>query len=84
LRDTSCLIVDVHMPRMTGTELHSRLVGSGYNIPTVLITAYPDDSARARALDQGVVGYLTKPIDEKVLLGCIELALQRAKSDEDP
>ena len=43
---TSCLIVDVHMPRMTGTELHSRLVGSGYDIPTILITAYPDDSAR--------------------------------------
>ncbi|MET4489851.1 response regulator [Bradyrhizobium sp. LA7.1] len=84
LRDSSCLIVDVHMPRMTGTELHSRLVGSGYNIPTVLITAYPDDSARARALDQGVVGYLTKPIDEKVLLGCIESALRRAKSDENP
>ena len=72
LRDSSCLIVDVHMPRMTGTELHSRLVGSGYNIPNdFLITAYPDDSARTRALDQGVVGYLTKPIDEKVLVGCV-------------
>jgi FixJ family two-component response regulator len=84
VRHTSCLIVDVHMPRMTGTELHSRLVGSGYEIPTILITAYPDDSARARALGQGVVGYLTKPVDEKVLLGCVELALQRAKSDENP
>ena len=84
VRHTSCLIVDVQMPRMTGTELHSRLVGSGYDIPTILITAYPDDSARARALGQGVVGYLTKPIDEEVLLGCVELALQRAKSDENP
>jgi FixJ family two-component response regulator len=84
IRHTSCLIVDVHMPRMTGTELHSRLVGTGYDIPTILITAYPDDSARARALGQGVVGYLTKPIDEDVLLGCVESALQRAKSDENP
>jgi FixJ family two-component response regulator len=84
VRHTSCLIVDVHMPRMTGTELHSRLVGSGYDIPTILITAYPDDSARARALGQGVVGYLTKPIDEEVLLGCVESALQRAKSDQNP
>ncbi|OKO73047.1 response regulator [Bradyrhizobium sp. AS23.2] len=83
-RHTSCLIVDVHMPRMTGIELHSRLVGSGYDIPTILITAYPDDSARARALGRGVVGYLTKPIDEKVLLGYVESALQRAKSDENP
>ena len=84
VRHTSCLIVDVHMPRMTGTELHSRLVGSGYNIPTILITAYPDDGARARALSQGVVGYLAKPIDEEILLGCVESALQRAKSDENP
>jgi FixJ family two-component response regulator len=84
VRHTSCLIVDVHMPRMTGTELHSRLVGSGYDIPTILITAYPDDSARTRALGQGVVGYLTKPIDEEALLGCVESALQRAKSDENP
>jgi len=78
VRHNSCLIADVHMPRMTGTELHSHLVGSGYDIPTILITAYPDDSARARALGQGVVGYLTKPIDEEVLLGCVESALQRA------
>ncbi len=84
VRHTSCLIVDVHMPRMTGTELHSRLVGSGYDIPTILITAYPDDGARARALGQGVVGYLAKPIDEEVLLGCVESALQRAKSDKNP
>ncbi|MBR0750416.1 response regulator [Bradyrhizobium japonicum] len=81
---TSCLIVDVHMPRMTGTELHSRLVGSGYDIPTILITAYPDDSARARALGRGVVCYLTKPIDEEVLLACVESALRRGKSDESP
>ncbi|WP_407176326.1 response regulator transcription factor [Bradyrhizobium sp. STM 3562] len=84
VRHTSCLIVDVHMPRMTGTELHSRLVGSGYDIPTILITAYLDDGARTRALGQGVVGYLTKPIDEEILLGCVESALQRAKSDENP
>lgn len=84
VRHTSCLIVDVHMPRMTGPELHSRLVGSGYDIPTILITAYPDDSARTRVLGQGVVGYLTKPIDEEVLLGCVQSALQRAKSDENP
>ena len=84
VRHTSCLIVDFHMPRMTGTELHSHLVGTGYDIPTILITAYPDDSARARALGQGIVGYLTKPVDEEVLLGCVESALLRAKSDENP
>jgi CheY-like chemotaxis protein len=40
IRNTSCLIVDAHMPRMTGIELHRRLVESGYAIPTILISGY--------------------------------------------
>ena len=82
VRDTSCLIVDVHMPRMTGIELHRRLVESGYAIPTILITAYPDDSVRARALADGVVCYLTKPCDEDALLGCVWTALERTEPGE--
>jgi FixJ family two-component response regulator len=82
VRDTSCLIADVHMPRMTGIELHRRLVESGYAIPTILITAYPDDSVRARALADGVICYLTKPCDEDALLGCVSSALERAKPGE--
>jgi len=83
VRDTSCLIADVHMPRMTGVELHSRLVESGYAIPMILITAYPDDKVRARALTDGVIGYLSKPCDEDALLGCVWSALERAKPAED-
>ncbi|WP_298885412.1 response regulator [uncultured Bradyrhizobium sp.] len=75
----SCLIVDVHMPQMTGVELHSFLTGSGYDLPTILITAYPDDSARVQALRQGVVCYLAKPIYDEDLLGCVQSALQRSK-----
>jgi FixJ family two-component response regulator len=80
---TSCLITDVHMPRMTGTELHSHLVGSGYGIPTILITAYPDDSARTQALAQGVVCYLSKPLDVEALLGCVRSALQRSMPEQN-
>jgi FixJ family two-component response regulator len=82
IRDTSCLIVDVHMPRMTGIELHRHLVESGYAIPTILITAYPDDSVRARALADGVICYLTKPCDEDALLGCVSTALERTEPGE--
>jgi FixJ family two-component response regulator len=57
------------------------LTGSGYDLPTILITAYPDDSARVQALRQGVVCYLAKPIDEEDLLGCVQSALQRAKPE---
>jgi FixJ family two-component response regulator len=82
IRDTSCLIVDVHMPRMTGIELHRHLVESGYAIPTILITAYPDDSVRARALADGVICYLTKPCDEDALLGCVSTALEHTEPGE--
>jgi FixJ family two-component response regulator len=71
LRRTSCLIADVHMPGMTGLDLHRHLVASGKIIPTILITAYPDDSVRERALGDGVVCYLSKPFDENDLLTCI-------------
>jgi FixJ family two-component response regulator len=74
-RGAACLIADVQMPGMTGPELHDRLVASGEPIPTVLITAYPDEAARARALRAGVMGYLTKPFCEDDLLECIRSAL---------
>lgn len=82
IRDTSCLITDVHMPRMTGIELHRRLIDSGYLIPTILITAYPDESIRIRAMADGIVGYLTKPCDADELLRCVSIALERAERGE--
>ena len=78
IRDTSCLIVDVHMPRMTGIELHRRLVESGYAIPTILITAYPDESVRVRAMADGDSGYLTQPCDSEAPRACVSSALERA------
>ena len=72
---TSCLIADVQMPGMTGLELHRHLVASGNKIPTILITAFPDDSARQRALSDGVVCYLSKPFDENELLACIRSSI---------
>jgi len=80
---TRCLIADVHMPWMTGLELHRHLMQSGRAIPTILITAYPDDNIRDRALSQGVVCYLQKPVDEDGLLRCIRAALDRAKSEQN-
>jgi len=80
VRRTSCLITDVQMPGMSGLELHQRLSTSGESIPTILITAYPDDSVRERALAAGVIGYLSKPLDENDLLACIRSALTLARS----
>jgi len=73
---TSCLIADVQMPGMTGLELHRHLVASEKAIPTILITAHPDDNVRKRALGDGVVCYLSKPFDEDDLLTCIRSSLK--------
>ena len=83
LSETACLIADVQMPAMTGPELYRHLIASGYQIPTILVTAYADDGVRARALKDGVVCYLRKPIDEKRLLGCLDAALQSREPTED-
>jgi FixJ family two-component response regulator len=74
--NVSCLIADVQMPGMTGFELHNRLVATGEPIPTILITAFPDERSRERALKAGVTGYLTKPFSEDDLLGCIRSTLE--------
>jgi FixJ family two-component response regulator len=75
LAETACLIADVHMPGITGLELHRRLIEAGYSIPTILVTAYPDEDVRIRALNDGVVCYLRKPVDQERLLRCIKAAL---------
>src|SRR5687767_9867750 len=74
-RSAACLITDVRMPGITGFELHQKLVASGEGIPTVLITAYLDDSVRARARDAGMVCCLGKPFAPDELLGCVLNAL---------
>ena len=76
LAETACLIADIHMPKMTGIELHGRLIEMGHAIPTILVTGRPDDGERVRALSDGVVCYLGKPISEECLVQCLHLALQ--------
>jgi FixJ family two-component response regulator len=83
LVETACLIADVHMPAMTGLELYRHLIDAGYAIPTILVTAYPDDDVRARALKDGVVCYLRKPVDEKHLMGCLRAALHSDEPREE-
>ncbi len=75
LGQTSCLITDLSMKRMSGHQLYHHLVASGNNIPTILITAYHDDSIRRRALKDGILCYLTKPFDENDLLTCVRSAV---------
>jgi FixJ family two-component response regulator len=85
LTETACLIADVHMPAITGLELYRHLIDTGYAIPTILVTAYPNDADRVRALNDGVVCYLRKPVDDDHLMRCLRTALLRAElPGQDP
>jgi FixJ family two-component response regulator len=77
LAETACLVTDVHMPGMTGVELHGRLIKLGYAIPTILVTAYPDEVIRDQALKDGVICYLSKPVDDRDLERCLRSVLKR-------
>ena len=79
---TACLVADINMPGMTGLELHQKVSALTKSIPTILITAHPSDNSRKRALEAGVVRYLTKPVSEEELLSSINLALARSGNSE--
>jgi len=81
LPETACLIADVHMAGMTGVELHRHLVDARYAIPTILVTAYPDVVVRDQALKDGVVCYLSKPVDDEELERCLRSVLKRGTSN---
>jgi FixJ family two-component response regulator len=82
LAETACLIADVHMPAMTGIELYRRLINTGHAIPTILVTAFPNDVDRDRALNDGVVAYLRKPVDEQHLRRCLRAVLTSGEPPE--
>jgi FixJ family two-component response regulator len=83
LDETACLIADVHMPEMTGVELYRHHIEGGRTVPTILVTAYPNDVDRSRALNDGVVCYLRKPIDEQHLIRCLRAALTSGEPPEE-
>jgi FixJ family two-component response regulator len=75
LADTCCLIADVQMPGMSGVELQERLLADGRRMPTILVTAFPEEHARTRALAAGALCFLTKPIDAPTLIKYLGAAL---------
>ena len=73
---TSCLVLDVAMPGMTGPDLQRELTIRRQEIPIVFITAHRDDTVRPRLLAQGAVECLFKPFTETDLLTALNTALR--------
>ena len=70
-----CLIVDIRMPHLTGLKLQERLIAAGCDWPVIVITGHGDVEACRRAFRAGAVDFLTKPIDEQVLIDAVQSAL---------
>jgi FixJ family two-component response regulator len=75
--DTSCVIVDVRMPGMSGIELQTLLLTQGHRVPFIFITAFSEEAVRAQALRAGAICFLTKPFDRITLVRCLDTALER-------
>jgi FixJ family two-component response regulator len=75
LDETSCVITDVKMPGISGLQLQTLLRSQGRTVPVIFITAYPEESARARALREGAVCFLSKASDASTLIKYVKESL---------
>jgi DNA-binding NtrC family response regulator len=79
---SSCLILDVRLPGMSGLELQSHLRTSDSKVPIVFVTAHGDAAVRARALEGGAVDFLQKPFTEKALFKAINFFAAKPVAEE--
>jgi FixJ family two-component response regulator len=78
MHETSCLVLDVRMPGMSGPDLQRRMAVANSPLPIIFITAHEDDAQRTQALEAGAVAFLHKPFYEDELLNAIEAALKES------
>jgi FixJ family two-component response regulator len=71
LADAGCLVLDVHLPGLSGFELHRQLKEKGLAVPVIFITAYDDPASRMQAMEAGARAYFTKPFPGHSLLAAI-------------
>lgn len=81
---SSCAILDVTMPGMSGPELQDRLVALGHRLPIVFITARTEPALRARLLQGGALACLVKPFLEDDLLDAVRAALRTQGTEGAP
>jgi FixJ family two-component response regulator len=75
----ACLVADMRMPGMSGLDLYLELVASGERIPTVIITAHPDERTQSRAREAGITCYISKPFAPDDLLECVREAIAKPR-----
>ena len=72
-----CVVLDVHMPNMSGPELYDRMKEAGIFFPVVFLTGKGEISTGVDVMKKGAIDYLLKPVDDEVLLTAIDQAIDR-------
>jgi FixJ family two-component response regulator len=78
---TSCLITDLQMPGLSGLDLQQHLLANGHGTPVIFLTAFPEERARALALNRGARAFLSKPFQEVELISYLDQALKVAEDE---
>ena len=81
LDHTSCVITDLQMPGLNGIELQKSLLAQGRRIPIIFMTAFPEERMRARAIEAGALGFLSKPFDSQTLINLIDKAVETGRKN---
>lgn len=76
----SCLVLDVGLPDLNGLQLQERLAAERVQVPIIFITGYGDVPTTVKAMKAGAVEFLTKPIDDAMLLAAISDAVARSSA----
>ena len=76
IRYSRCLIVDIALPGMSGSELHRQLQLRGESIPTIFITGQSDKAVRPGLLHRGAIECLFKPFSDEALLATLDTLLE--------
>jgi len=78
--DAACVLADINMPELDGLSMYEEERSEGYEVPTVFVTGCVDVRTAVRAMKDGALDLLEKPVDESVLLATIEAAIQRSRA----
>jgi FixJ family two-component response regulator len=77
-RVPDCVVIDLHMPGLTGLEVQRELRSGGIRVPTIIITAHDEADSRARCLAAGAIACLRKPFDDKALLDLVSSTFEHS------
>ncbi len=78
-----CLVLDIRMPGLSGTDLFKQLCKADYSLPVVFITGHGDIPTGVQAMKEGAVDFLTKPVDDEKFLSAVQAALTRGSVERE-